>query len=168
VIPVTTYAPEAHRHRGLHVNPWLVAVVVLAAVVVGLGTWIVVDQNTGGDSATENATTLIDDMYAAIDAKDAAAAAAMFTPGATFWAGETIVVGREDIRSVFETLIGAGYRVERVAPVTVDGDIATTFAEEAFTLGPALQVFQLKDGKISGLWKFEFGSTPPFDTAATR
>jgi len=42
VILVSTYAPETHRHR-VHVNPWLVAVIVLAAALVALGAWVLID-----------------------------------------------------------------------------------------------------------------------------
>jgi hypothetical protein len=166
---MTTYAPEVHGRRRLHVNPWLVAVVALAAALVALGTWVLVDRYTGGDTATEDATTLLDDFYAASTAHDGQALSARLASGAVFWTDGTTISGPKTI--VNEILTTPGLKVERLAPVTVEGDFASTFI--AFTIpvagldkAPAAEVVQLKDGKIYRVWDFGLGVTPPLDNTA--
>ena len=59
------------------------------------------------------------------------------------------------------------FQVERVAPVTVDGDFATTFMKYTSVSagGTEVGVFQLEEGKILRYWFFKLGATPPFDDA---
>jgi hypothetical protein len=157
--------------RWPHFNLWLIAVIGLAAALVGLGSWVLVDRYAGGGGATEDATTLIDDFWAAVNTHDMEAAAAMLAPDAVYWDGDAIV-GRNNIRLAMEGT-PADYRVERIAPVIVADDevggvFATTYVKESYILGPAPNVFQLKDGKILRIWEFEVGATPPFDIAVWR
>jgi hypothetical protein len=168
-ILMTTYVPEVRGHRRPHVSPWLVAVIVLAVALVGLGTWVLVDRYTGGDTATEDATALLDDFYGAASAQDGKALAARLASGAVFWTDGTTISGPKKI--VNEILTTPGLKVERLAPVTVEGDFASTFI--AFTVpaagldkAPAAEVIQLKDGKIYRVWDFGLGVTPPLDNTA--
>lgn len=58
--------------------------------------------------------------------------------------------------------------MERVAPVTLDGDFATTFVKitgVGIDETPVVTVFQLEDGKILRQWGFGIGMTEPFDNA---
>lgn len=163
----TTYAPPVRAHRA-HVNPWLVAVIGLAAALVALGAWVLVDRYTGGDTATQDATTLIDDFSAASSARDGTAAAALLTSDAVLWqTGETVATGKEEIANLISGQ--AGLSVERIAPVTINGDYATTFVRfsaAGLPTVPMLSVYQIKDGKIARIWAFKLGTTAPFDTAA--
>lgn len=165
----TMYAPPVHAHRP-HVNIWLVAVLGLAAALVALGTWVLVDRYTGGDAATQDATTLIDEFGAASSASDGKAAAALLTSDAVLWSNGNTISGRKAIVTEIETT--PGLRVERTAPVTVEGEFASTFS--TFTVGaagiteaPMATVYQLKNGKIFRLWDFALGVTPPFDSTTT-
>lgn len=166
VILMTTYAPEVHvRHRP-HINLWLVAVVLLSAALVGLGAWVLVDRYTG---PTHDTTTLLDDFYAASSAHDGKTVAAMLASDAVFWTDGTTMAGQKKI--VNEILTTPGLTVERIAPVTVEGDFASTFI--AFTVpaaglnkAPAAEVVQLKDGKIFRVWDFGLGVTPPLDNTS--
>ena len=165
----SVYAPPVHEHRA-HVNRWLVAVVGLAAALVALGTWLLVDRYTGGDTATQDATTLIDGFGAASSAHDGEAAAALLTSDAVLWSNGTTISGRQAIADEIATT--PGMRVERTAPVTVEGEFASTFSTFSVPVAgvdraPMITVYQLKDGKIFRLWDFALGVTPPLDSAAT-
>ena len=157
---MTTYVPEAHVRRP-HVNVWLVAVVALAAALVALGTWTLVDRYASGPGAAQDATTLIDDFNAALSTGDANAVAALL-------ADDAVVRSLGDTYTADEVVAAAAASPlpsERIAPVTVEGDFATTYVEVSPAANPLVSVFQLKDGKIFRLWGFELGSTPPFDNA---
>ena len=135
----------------------------------GLGAWVLVDRYTGGSTATHDATTLIDKFNAAASANDAKAASALLTFDVEVWmpSGSKIV----GPKAFAMYALGPGLHVQRTAPVTVEGDFATTFA--SFTLpgmqagrqGHAVMVFQLLGGKILRAWSFELGVTKPFDNA---
>ena len=152
------HAPQTQVRRP-HINPWLVALLVLSAGLVALGTWTIVDRSTESEPA---ATQIVDDLNAAVNAGDAEAVRALFTPDAVFQVstGDRI----SGLESVVDTVLiphGIGLRIERAAPVTVEGDSAATFisygsgAEGA--QGIELAVFRLKDGKIVRMWVYDEG-----------
>lgn len=162
---MTTYAQKTHGHRRLHLDPWLVAVVVLAACLVGLGAWVIVDGYTGGDTATEDATALIDNVNTAFTTNDASALPEYYASDAVIRSLGQEYVGIESIQS----LASGTWQAERVAPVAVDGEYATTLVrltagDQAAT---GVATFQIEDGKIVRQWGFAFGETPPFDNALT-
>lgn len=163
----TTYAPPVRAHRA-HVNLWLVAAIGLAAALVALGAWVLVDRYTGGDTATQDATTLLDEFAAASSANDGRAAAALVTSDAVLWqTDETLATGKEEIAKLITGQ--AGLSVERIAPVTINGDYATSFVHfsaAGLPKIPMLNVAQIKDGKIARIWAFRLGTTAPFDNAA--
>jgi hypothetical protein len=164
----TTHAPAVHAHR-LHLDPWHVAVVVLAAAVVGLGAWVVVDSVTGGgDSATKDATALTDDFSAAAMANDGATAMTMMTADAVLWSNGDVISGAKAWADEITTT--PTLTLERLAPVTVEGEYATTFVSYGVPgagLEPRTSVFvyQLREGKIARLWIFLPGVTAPLDNA---
>jgi hypothetical protein len=165
VIIVTTYVPEAHVRRP-HVNVWLVAVIGLAAALVALGSWVVVDRYAGGNSATQDATTLIDKTSTAFSTGDAGAIDSLYAKGAvirSIGAGETYA----GVNAI-SPLADGSFTVERVAPVTVNGEYATSFmwlSAPGYGSAMSISVFQIKDGKIVRQWNFVPGQTPPFDNA---
>ena len=150
-------------------DPWHVAVVVLAAALVALAAWVVYDNVTAGDSATKDATALIDDFNAAAVANDGAKAMTMMTPDATLWSNGDVISGAKswaDAATTTPTLV-----LERLAPVTVEGEYATTFVRygvpgAGYEPRTSLYVYQLRDGKIAKAWAFVIGVTPPLDTVA--
>ena len=78
-------------------------------------------------------------------------------------AGETYA-GVDAIRA----LADGSFTVERVAPVTVDGEYATSFmrlSAPGYGTAKSVSVFQMKDGQIVRQWNFVPGQTPPFDNA---
>lgn len=166
---MTTYPHRVHVQRP-HVNRWLVAVVGLAAALIGLGTWVLVDRYAGGTSATQDATTLINKAEAAWNTGDANAIATLYTSDATVVALGDTYTGATAIARTVAGLHAAGFSLQRVAPVTFSGDFATTWGEisgAGIAKTPALAVFQLKDGKIVREWAFGIGMTEPFTNAVT-
>ncbi len=161
-----TYAPPLRLHRP-HVNLWLVAVVGLAAALVALGSWVLVDRYTGGGGATQDATTLVDDLATAVTAGDAKAISGLYASDAVFvTAGGDRFVGRKDVTNVVMAPSSFDLHLERIGPVATEGDFVTAFVHYSDGMeGTELTVFQLKDGKIVRQWAFEVGLTPPFDNA---
>ena len=161
---MTTNVPEVHVRRS-HVSVWLVAVIGLAAALVALGTWMLVDRYTGGGGATQDATALIDDLNAAFSTGDANAIPSLYASDAvqrSIGVGETYT-GVKAIRA-----LAGCCTVERLAPVTVEGEYATTFMRIAAPGWPtvmSISVFQIQDGKVVRQWNFVPGETPPFDNA---
>ena len=145
----TTHASPTDVRRP-HVNLWLVAVIVLSAGLVALGTWTLVDRYTG---STSDAAQLIDRLNTAVNAGDAKAVRALFTSDAVVQAGSgpgsLYAEGRE--KAVNAALIphSVGLRLKRVAPVSSEGDYAATFVQwRNGGVGVELIVFQFRDGKI--------------------
>lgn len=166
---MATYPHPVPAHRP-HVSTSLLAIVVLAAALVGLAAWVAVDRTTGGSSATKDATTLIDNLFAGVSAGNVAAASALYTSDAILWqSGSTQAIGTAQIRTQIAGAKPSGFTMRRTAPVSVHGDIAVTQSNAAATAANArwrgIDVFQLRDGKIAREWDFEFGATPPFDNS---
>jgi hypothetical protein len=80
--------------------------------------------------------------------------------------GSTFVGSKNMVKEIMST---PGLSVKRLAPVSVEGEFATTFVQFAVPAaginGPMVDVFQLKDGKIFRMWAFALGVTPPLDNA---
>ena len=165
----TSYAPPAHARRP-HVSLRLVAVVSVAAALVGLGTWVLVDRASDGGGAGREATTLIDDFNAAINGGDENAIADLLAKDFEGRSLGDTAVGADTTATGLASASARGLRVERVAPVSVEGRFATTYVRytEPGLTGTIVSVFQIADGKILRLWGFEPGVTPPFDNAVTR
>lgn len=161
---VGTVRPE---HRHLTTLLWVV-VGVLAAALVGLGAWMIVDRYTGPEA---DATALVDDLTAAWSTGDVEALQDVYTTDAivvTAWGGQYTRL--HQIMAEVPAAAGFGYRAERIAPVTVEGDFASTFlsySTAAGEEGTLVTVFQLRDGKILRQWDFEPGVTAPLDNTST-
>jgi SnoaL-like protein len=166
VTSVTTY-PHQIDVRRPHMNYWLAAVAGLAAALVALGAWVIVDRHTGG-GATEGATTLIDELNTAYSTGDPSAIPSLYASNAVI---RSIGVGETYAGvSAIRPLADGSFTVERIAPVTVNGEYATTFVKLTDRVGQraatSFSVFQIKDGKVVRQWNFVPGKTPPFDNAA--
>lgn len=162
----TTHAPPVRLHRP-HVDVWLVVAIGLGAALVALGTWVIVDRTSGGDTATQNATALIDNVNTAFSTGDASAISSYYASNAvirSFGTNETYT----GVAAISELADGS-FTVERISTVTVNGEYATTFVK--ISSGPqtatTISVFQIKDGKVVRQWNFAPGQTPPFDNAVT-
>lgn len=165
----TMHAPGVPRRdtsrRTLH---WLeAAIAVLAAALVGLVVWVLVGAFTGPVADTEN---LVDDTAAAWSSADRDALAAVYAPDAlvTLANGSTYS-GIDGISSMAQFTTALGASVERVAPVTVEGEYASTYVAIGNDTGgfdTVLTVFQIQDGKIVRQWDLLPGSTPPLTNVA--
>ena len=163
----TMHAPEIGVHRR-HIDLWRVAVIGLAAALVALGAWVLVDRYTGPEY---DAATLVDDLGAAWSTGDADAIRSLYTTDAivvTAWGDR--YVGLDQIVDEVSGAVGIGFKTERIAPVTVEGDYATTFLRYSTAggeEGTLVSVYELQDGKILRMWDFEPGVTSPLTNAVT-
>jgi SnoaL-like domain len=142
--------------RWPRINAWLVAVIALAAGLVALSTWTLVDRPTTSEPA---AVQIVDDLNAAVNAGDAEAVRALFAPGAVFQVstGDQIA-GLDNVVNTALIPHAVGFRIERVAPVTTEGNAAATFIKYGNgSEGIELVVFRFKDGKIVRQWVYDEG-----------
>jgi hypothetical protein len=92
----------------------------------------------------------------------------MMTPDVIAWVDGSVVGGANMFASEISST--PTLTSERIAPVSVEGDYATTFArfgvpaqgQEPTTF---LMVYQLRDGKIARLWQLLPGQSVPLDNA---
>lgn len=140
-----THAPPT-RVRRPHINPWLVAVLVLAAGLVAFGAWTILDRSTEPKPA---AAQIVDGLNAAVNVGDADAIRALFTPDAVFQVstGENIT-GLDNVVNTALIPYAVRLRLERVGPVATAGNSAASFIKVSGTGGMELFVLQIKDGKI--------------------
>jgi SnoaL-like domain len=162
--PEVGTAPPVHRH--LTTALWIV-VGVLAAALVALGAWMVVDRYTGPEA---DAAAVFDDLTSAWSSYDEAAVRSVYAPDAIFiGAGGDSYTGVDSIVTNVPAVKAINAEIERIAPVTVEGDLSSTFV--AFTSDTInetwLTVLQTEDGKIVRHWDFQAGMTPPLDNAVT-
>ena len=166
-------ATDVPQHqRRPHPDPWLVAVVVLAAAFIGLASWVVVDRSAGDGGAPDGATAVIDRENAAWSAGDASTVSSLFAKDAVArlmghpFVGSQAIANHAAVASRF-----GGFRIARTSPVSVSGDFAVTLAEYGYGdisgLGELLSVYQFRDGKILREWRFKLGATEPFADPAT-
>lgn len=141
-----TRFPPTHARR-LPINPWLVAVIALAAGLVALSIWTLVDRTTRSEPA---AAKIVDALDAAVNAGDAEAVRVLFAPDAVFQVptGERIS-GLDNVVNAALIPHAVGFRMERIAPVTTAGDTAATFSKHSNGAEDVeLLVLQVRDGKI--------------------
>lgn len=163
---MSTYAPETHRHR-VHVNPWLVAVIVLAAALVALGAWVLIDQtrssSTPGQASPEVAA-MIHNLTAAWNRYDAEATASFYARDAVMEeieAGVPRVVsnGSAQITDRFRYMLddarSAGVQ-GRIGTITQIGPYVSTrysWGTPGTTMGQGFIVDKLDtSGKIAHEW----------------
>lgn len=170
---MSTYTPPVRVRHHPHIDVRLGAIIGLVAALIALialGSWVLVDRYTGGGGATHDATTLIDKWQTASTAHDGPALTALLASNAVQWFDGSTLSGPKAILNGIMT--DPGLRIERTAPVTVEGNFASTFASiTAPSFGvsqlPMVEIYQLKDGKILRQWVFVLGTTAPFTNTAT-
>jgi hypothetical protein len=151
----------------LHVHPWLVAVIVLAAALVALGAWVLIDQTRS--SATEGLASpevaaMIHKVHAAWNRYDAEAVVAFYAPNAVteeIEAGVPRVVrrGHDQILARFRYMLDAARPVGiqgRVSTITQIGPYVSTrysWSTSGTTMGQGFIVDKLDaSGKIAHEW----------------
>jgi len=160
----TTYAPHAHVRRP-HGVLWLGVGIGLLAILIGLASWAVYEQVTGPE---QTATQLMDDATVAWTAPTMGAFADVYTDDAVVvLADGTELFGVEAIHGAAARLAPVSFAAERVAPVTVEGDYATTFVHWTSRVeeGTQAQIARLEDGRIAELAVIELGPGFPRELA---
>jgi hypothetical protein len=163
VTPVTTYAPETHRHP-LRANPWLVAVIVLGATVVGLAAWVFVPRS----EVRSPDQVLVDEVVAAINARDGDAIGRLFTRDAVAaWAPDSPmnIVGLENLKKAVEGGVSAETPVGE--PMTLrdpptgftvpDAEVDQHYVVQLMLIhdDPFVVVFDVRGGKVATQMIFE-------------
>lgn len=164
---MTTYTSDTLRQR-LKVNPWLVAVVVLAAALVALGMWILIDQmrsSSTQDLALPEVAAMLDARIAAMNRYDAEATTAFFSKDAVLEEIEngalaTTSTGRQEIAARFAYLLSIAKSVgleNRTGTTTQIGPyVAQPYSWSSVgdvTDGRGFLVFRLdENGKIAHEW----------------
>lgn len=162
-----THTPPTHVRRP-HVNPWLVAVIVLGAALAGLGTWVLIDQTRSSstqDLAAPEVAARLDARIAAMNRYDAEATAAFFSKDAVMEEIENGVLattsnGRQEIAARFDYLLSYAKTVglqNRTGTTTQIGPyVAQPYSwssEGRVTNGEGFLVFRLDEsGKIAHEW----------------
>ena len=155
-----THAPPTHIHRP-HVNPWLVAVIALAAAVVALGAWVIVDQTRSSTTegvASSEVATMFDDLTVAFNSGDPVALSSFYAPNAVLeehTIDPTIVTrGGEQIGERIAFFVNTGgMRIESAGPVIVLGDMAARAERYVGETGGVMTVFKLDaNGRIKHQW----------------
>ncbi len=158
-----THAPPTHIHR-LHVNPWLVAVIALAAALVALGAWVIVDQtrsSTAEGVASSEVATMFDDLTVAFNSGDPVALSSFYGPNAVLAEHfldpaiyPTVTRGSEQIGERIAFFVNTGgMRIESAGPVIVLGDTVARAERFAGETGGSMVVYKLNaNGKIARQW----------------
>jgi hypothetical protein len=173
-----SHLPQGRVHRP-RVNLWLLAVVALAAALVGLGAWVIVDHTASSSSVSvENPTqdlaspaivTMLRNRLAALNRADAKAQSAFYTQDAVLndvLSGtpshpQPLVSGNEAIGSYNAGLVKTyGFQIESVPPIIQHGrtvlETAKVFGDKEPSL---LLVYRLAlNGRISYEWVLPAGT----------
>ena len=157
---MSTYSPRVHAVRKPHINPWLVAAV-LAAALIGVGAFEAVDRATGG-GATSPGQAVADRVNNVWATADPAAIRATYAPNVHFL---LVAPGeRAEFRNraqladtIHSAVIVAGYTYKQIGPVSsytaADGDLYVTSLIQIKGSGhpsgvPAVGFYRVHNGKV--------------------
>ncbi len=165
---MTAHAPRTHARRP-HANPWVVAVVALAAALVGLSAWVIIDRagstNNPATPATAVApakvTAMLDARFAALNSGGKQSFARFNSPDTEFTDfGVTPPITAKGAANVANLMGGysrmwatAGQRITRESQVIQAG----RYVAHTLLLGPTpgIAVYRLDEqGKIAREWAF--------------
>lgn len=163
----TPHAATFHTRRP-RINPWLVAVAALAAALVGLGVWVLVDRQTKTTEALASpaVVAMLVNRIAAWDRADGKAVAAFYTRDAVMEERDVtpafVSRGRQAIGDRLQTIIDLGLRMRPVGtPVQMGrfvGEPVRFYAVEGEStawraVGEAVLVFEIAaNGRIAHQW----------------
>jgi hypothetical protein len=163
------YPPHAHLHR-LHLSVWLIAVVALAAALIGLASWVIVDQTSSPTTpavkpvpalAPAKVVAMLDARFAALNSNAKRSFAQYYSPDTTFHDfGVTPPIeakGRANVVSLMEGYSRmwalADARIARTSEVIQSGPFVANSLRLGDTRGIA--VYELDEqGKIANQWAF--------------
>ena len=159
---MTTYVPEVHTRRP-HVNVWLVAVIALAAALVGLGIWVLVDRTTSSATpglASPEVASMLEDRLAALNSGDAEAISTFYTANAVLEEHDVtptrVTRGSEAIGSAIAFYVNSyGMQLERVSPIIQTGRgvaEAVTYPPDPSSGWTLVYLLDRDSGKITHQW----------------
>ena len=155
--------------RRPHINPWLAAVIALAAALVGLSAWVVVDRSTSSSTsahglASPEAATMLRDRLAALNSGDAKAISAFYARNAVLEERDVVPAvvtkGSEQIGGrIHEIVTLNGMQLESASPVI---QLGRTVAEATSVPGSPNEGFILvynrdANGRITHQWVLPAG-----------
>jgi hypothetical protein len=157
--------PEGRRTNQWRANRWLMAVVVLAAALLAVGTWAIVDRsNDDGAAQPGPADEATVEMLEALEATtDGESYASFFTEDAVLEEhtnANVVTEGREYIARHIQEYFDLGWRPEQVGSVTQWDNFAATavtFPSPSESTGPfsGMVIYELTDsGEISHSWAY--------------
>lgn len=150
-----------------HVNPWLFAVVALSAALVGLVTWVIIDQTRPKTVTAKPATrglasagtvTMLKDRIAAVNGGNANAISAFYTPDAVLEEHDVtpaiVTKGGPEIGHRIRVIVTQfGMRLRRTSPVIRFGQtVAEATRVPGSTTGFILVYALGANGKIAHQW----------------
>ena len=163
-----THPPQTHVHRP-RVNPWLMAVVVLAAALVGLGAWVIVDQTRSSSGVSPKSSTaglasptvvaMLRERLAALNGGDPKTISAFYTRHAVLddRAAQPPLktVGSQEIGKLLHFYVKTlGMQLESVGPIVqVGSGVAEATRVPGSTNDGFMLVYNLAaNGKIAHQW----------------
>jgi hypothetical protein len=86
------HPPVSHEHRS-HMNPWLLAVIILSAALVALGAWVLVDREQATTTTAQTVSRVLSfrDVKTTLNGRRAAMNAADLGALATFYASNAVL-----------------------------------------------------------------------------
>lgn len=163
----TTHAATFHLRRP-HINPWLLAVAAVAAALLALGVWVLVDRQTRSSAglASPAVASMLEGRIVAWNRGDGRAAAAFYTMDAVMEERDVtpaiVTTGRQAIAERLQTIIDLGLRMKPVGtPVQIGryvGEPVRFYAAESRSatwrpVGEGILAFELTPtGQIAHQW----------------
>ena len=155
-----THAGSAHGRRP-SLNPWLVAVIALAAALLALGAWVVVDQTKSPSTeglASPNVVAMLRDRVAAVNSGDAKAISSFYTRNAVLEERDVtppiVTKGGKEIGERISGLAAIGLKLESASPVIrLDGTVAEATSMPGYPDEGFILVYKLAaNSKIAHQW----------------
>ena len=163
-----THAPPARVHRP-QLNVWLVAVIALAAALVALGAWVVVDQTRSSSTqglASSQVVTMLKHRLVALNSGDAKAVSAFYTRDAVLEEHDVtpplVTQGSTQIGARVHDIVSRyGMQLQSASPVIrLDGTVAEATSVPGYPDQGFILVYSLApNGKIAHQWVLP-ASTP--------
>ena len=158
-VSTTTHVPVGHKRF----NAWLVAVIALVAALVGLGTWVLVDQTRSSSTeglASPEVASMLKGRLAALNSGDAEAISTFYTAHAVLEERDVtparVTRGSVAIGKAIATYVNSyGLQVERVSPIIQTGRSvaeATVYPGDPSLGWTLVYLLDRDSGKIAHQW----------------
>lgn len=135
---------------------WLSVVLLLVGLAAGFlaGRASAPETELPTDLADSTVTMMLDDYLEAFHSGDATQIAQFFAPDATFTDttqdGGYVMEGSTEIAQAIASWNDLGFEVSEPGTTIQNGEFVARY--DISTIGPAMAVYQVRDGKIQNLW----------------